>query len=320
MTIAVLGLGSIGMRHAVTLLDLGERVVAFDPDANRCKAFSARGGETVRSREEALEVAEAVVIATPNRFHRDDLAAAVMAGRHVFVEKPLAHCADGLAEILDQADQANRTVFVGFNTRFNPAVREARNDIRAGKLGSVFWARLQASSYLPDWRPHQDHRTGYAADPMTGGILFDAIHEFDTAYFLFGPGRTVAAAARCSGVVGIPSDDCADVVISHRSGPQSCIHVDYLTRPPRRRIEVAGERGVLEIDVRGRRLQLIPADGGKESSRVFNSTIDQEYVEEMKAFLACVRDGAAPPLDGSAAVAVLQQVLDARKLCGLPTL
>ena len=76
MRIVVLGLGSIGRRHAINLLRQGLPVAGFDVDPVACKAFTNCGGELVTERETALAVASnggAVIIATPNGRHRADV-------------------------------------------------------------------------------------------------------------------------------------------------------------------------------------------------------------------------------------------------------
>lgn len=318
MTVAVLGLGAIGLRHARNLRALGRAVVGFDPDSARVEMLEAAGGRGANRRATALAAADAAVIASPNRRHLDDLAAAVEAGCHAFVEKPLAHTDRDVEAVLAKAAAAGRTVFAGLNQRFNPAIREARSLLDAGRLGDPIWARFLCASYLPDWRPGQDHRTGYAADTATGGVLFDVIHEFDLADHLLGPAETVAATARRSGLLGIASEDCADVVLRHASGIHSTLHLDYLTRPPLRAIDIAGTGGVLQIDVRRRHLTLLDRTGAAAVDRSWPTGPDEDYLAEMTAFLDCVDHGAAPACDGRTALRVLRQVLSARRMCGLP--
>ena len=318
MAVAVLGLGSIGMRHARNLLSLDRTVIGFDPTSDRRSALVEAGGTAVVTRDAAIAAAAAVVVASPNAHHFEDMAAAVDAGRHVFVEKPLAHKLDGVNDILERARAADRVVFVGLNQRFNPAIREARALIAAGRLGTVLWGRFLAALYLPDWRPPQDHRKGYAADPTTGGVIFDAVHEFDLAHHLLGRARTLAATARSSGSLDILSDDIADIVVGHPGGVVSRLHLDYVTRPPRRTIDIAGTAGLLGVDLLARRLVLHDGDGKTVLERAYDATYDDDYRDEMSAFLDCIEGSGEPACDGREALAVLGQVIAARSMAGLP--
>ena len=318
MVVAVLGLGSIGLRHARNLLSLEREVVGFDPALDRRSALIEAGGTVVATRDAAIEAAVAVVVASPNAYHFEDMTAVVDAGRHIFVEKPLAHKVGGVNEILERALAADRVVFAGLNQRYNPAIREARALIAAGRLGTVLWGRFLAALYLPDWRLSQDHRKGYAADRTTGGVIFDAVHEFDLAHHLLGEARTLTATARSSGSLGVPSDDIADIVLGHPGGVVSSLHLDYVTRPPRRIIDIAGTAGLLNIDILARRLVLHDGDGKTVLERTYDTTYDDDYRDEMAAFLNCIEGREKPACDGREALSVLHQVVAARFLAGLP--
>jgi len=319
MIYGILGLGSIGSRHAANLKVLGKEVVAFDPSSERRQRAGDAGIAASASRDEVLNKSTAVIIASPNDCHLRDMRDALAAGHHCFVEKPLAHVADGVKELLDEAAAKGCRVFAGLNLRFHPAVTAAKSWLEEGALGRPLWAIFQSCHYLPDWRPAQDYRTGYAADPATGGVLFDIIHEFDLAHHLLGPAETVAAAARNTGTLDIPSEDCADVILGHAAGVRSVLHLDYVTRPMRRVAEIGGERGILRLDLVRRDVTLTDADGFTSRHRVFaDTTPNDDYVTEMTAFIACVEQDALPACDGHEALAVLRQVIAARHQCGLP--
>lgn len=316
--VAVLGLGSIGLRHARNLLALGRVAVGFDPDPARRAALEALGGRAVDSRAAALDGAAGAVIASPNAYHLDDLRAVIDAGAAALVEKPLAHDPDAVAPVLAAAAARGLAVFAALNLRYHPAVIAGRAALAQGGVGVPLWGRLICSSWLPGWRPHQDYRQGYTAQADTGGVLFDIIHEFDLAFHLLGPGRAVACAARRTGVLDMASEDCADVILAHAGGVQTALHLDYVTRPRRRVVEIAGTEGVLEIDIYARRLRLTGTEGAVLRDETFAGGFDEDYVQEMTAFLACLEGSERPACDGDEALGVLRQVVAARHLAGLP--
>ena len=317
IAVAVLGLGSIGLRHARNLLDEGARVIGFDPSEERRALLARDGGTAVTERAAALEAVSAAVVASPSGQHSDDLRAAIEAGCHVLVEKPLAHSEAGLDALLSRAEAAGLAVFVAVNQRFNPTVVAGRARLAGGALGEPLWARLLCASYLPDWRPQQDYRQGYAADPISGGVLFDVIHEFDLANHLLGPATTLAAAASRSGRLDMASEDVADVLLGHGPSLRSSLHLDYVTRPAQRITEIAGSEGLMRLDLRARRLERWASDGTLAEEQDFGGAVDDDYREEVAAFLACCRGEAEPRCDGREGLAVLRQVLEARRLCGL---
>lgn len=318
MTLAVLGLGSIGTRHATNALALGETVVGFDPDPARRELLRGKGGRPAESRAAALDGAHAAVIASPNAYHLEDIGAAISAGCHIMVEKPLAHSIDGVQALLDAAKAGKRVIFAAHNLRFHPAVRAAKAILDSGGLGTPLWARAVAASYLPDWRPQQDYRQGFAADARTGGAVFDFIHEFDLLAHLLGPYTAEAAMARRSGILDMAAEDCADAILRHVSSLVSTVHIDYVTRPPVRVTEVAGSEGMLRIDIPARRLVHLAVDGRVLADDSFGGEHGDDYITEMQAFLDCIRGAAAPLCDGQEALDILAQVIRIRHLAGLP--
>ena len=321
MRFVVLGLGSIGRRHAANLMALGQSVHGFDVVAGRRRAFEAGGGDAVVERDEALQLAAdggAVVVASPNGQHRDDVLDALAAGSHVFVEKPFAHRLDGLQAALARAQENGQIVFAAHNLRYHPAVDGARKALADGALGRVLWARAICASYLPDWRPEQDYRTGYAADPRTGGVIFDVIHEFDLCAYLLGPFRAVWASAQRSGQLEIESEDVADIRLEHECGAATSLHFDYVTRPPIRVMDIAGSEGRIAIDIVGRRLTRWSPEGAVLTDETAASRHEDDYRTEMEHFLACVAEHATPRCNGLEALAVLSEVLAARAMAGLP--
>lgn len=316
--IGVLGLGSIGLRHARNALSLGERVVGFDPSPERCALLEAEGGRIAPSREAALTAVRAVVIASPSDRHEDDLAAAIAAGRHALVEKPMGHRVGRLPDLLDQADAAGVVVAAALNLRLHPCVLLTRAALGDGALGKVLWGRFLAALYLPDWRPGQDWRQGYANDPRTGGAIFDYIHEFDLATHLLGHFTPLAGVARRSGTLGLDSEDMADAILEHPGGVTSTVHVDYVTRPRMRGFHLAGTGGQIHVDLDLRHFRHQGNDGEIRVDLTLPGSYADDYRVELASFLASTK-GASPVCSGREALAVLEGVIETRSLAGLPS-
>jgi predicted dehydrogenase len=310
---AVLGLGSIGLRHANNLLALGQQVCGFDPSPARRAMLDG----VVAERESALEGVDAVVIASPSGAHLDDLRRALASGLHVFVEKPLAHRIDGLQELLADAAAAGRVVFAGLMLRYHPCVERAKQALQAGRIGVPIWARSICASYLPGWRPDQDYRQGYAADPAGGGVILDVVHELDLLVHLLGPAEIVASVAGRSGRLEMPTEDMADIVLTHAGGARSNAHLDYLTRPPQRITEIAGDEGFIRIDLNARRFVEYGANGVLRADEALPGTYADDYRKEMQDFIAAIEGTSRPRCDGMEALAVLRLALAARRKAGL---
>lgn len=314
--LGVIGLGSIGLRHARNALVAGADVLGFDPDAHRGDLLGQAGGIFASTEDAIFETCDAVVVCSPNSFHFDHMSRAIDAGLHALVEKPLSHKVEGLTDVLDKADEKGLIVGAAMNLRFHPVSLAAKRILRSGVCGTPIWARLTMSSYLPDWRPHQDYRQGYTADQTTGGVLFDIVHEPDLAAFLLGSFTVVAASAVRTGLLDIPSEDCADLILDH-AGVRSTVHVDYISTQKRRFFEIQCSRGFIHGDLNLRKFMAYDKEGVIVNEELFPGAYDHDYVEEMKAFLSAVSGKGTYPCPARDALDVLTGVIQARRMAGL---
>jgi len=316
--LCVLGLGSIGQRHARNARDLGCEVFGFDPDPDARKRFEAESGSKAISRDDALDAAEAVIIASPNQFHLDDLADVVGRRKPVLVEKPLGHDPARAAELIHLAEARGVMVAVAQNLRFRKPVRTVKKWLNSNAIGDCLWARFTCGSYLPDWRPHQDYRKNYTAIPETGGVIFDVIHELDLAWHLLGPAKLETAVAVHTGTLSIESEDLSEILMRHDSGCLSSIHVDYVTRTKRRDLDIVGTKGAIKADLRNGQVELIRAEDGQKHVEEVEFAANDEYSDLLKNFLLAVQNNTEPHCKGREALEVLGIAARARKVCGLP--
>lgn len=316
MKIGIIGLGSIGLRHARNAKALGADVIAFDPDADRRSLAQAIGAEVTDNEDHAFDAADAVVVCSPNKFHLDHLRRAVSAGKHALVEKPLSHTMDGIYGVLDNARAKNLVVGVAMNLRFHPVSQAVKAIIESAEFGAPLWARFTMSSYLPDWRPHQDYRKGYTADVATGGVLLDVIHEPDLAQFLLGPAEVITASAYNTGLLDIPTEDCADIVLNHGT-MRSSIHMDYVSQYKRRFFEIQCANAFLHGDLNGRILKIIDNSGALIRDEKFTGSYDDDYIQEMKNFMDAVAGTAEYKCPADKACGVLEGIMTARKIAGI---
>lgn len=315
--IGVLGLGSIGMRHAENLLVLGKDVLGYDSNTERSALFIEKDGKLAGDRDQLFKSVQAIVICTPSAQHLDDLREAVARNLPVLIEKPLSHDLNGLNDIIKMAQDNNILIAPAMNLRFHESVRAAYTSITQGDLGKILWARFLCSSYLPGWRPHQDYRKGYTADPETGGVLFDIIHEFDLAYHLLGPMRVQGCNA-AHGILEIKSEQIAQTILSHENGAISTVHVDYTSpHKPQRFFEIHGQDGFLKADLIARTLEIWKNNTLVQDIR-FEGGFAEDYIAEMKNFLAAINKHETYICPITQARDVLGVVIDARKLANLP--
>ena len=183
--VGVLGVGEMGKRHAENL----RRLV---PEA-RLVAIADAAVERARLVAEELEIEnwyssleamlerkdlDAVLIATPDKFHAKAVETAVLAGKDVLCEKPLALKLSDARAALDAVAKAGRRLQVGFMRRYDPAYAAAMKRIEAGEIGvPVIFKSLGRDK---EWAPI----AAYAS--RINGMLFytNTIHDFDLARWL----------------------------------------------------------------------------------------------------------------------------------------
>lgn len=144
--VAFAGAGLVAELHAraVTACTQARLIGAYDPEPGRAKALTARhGGREYRSLKELVGDAgvDAVHVLTPPESHVGTALAALRAGKHVLVEKPVAQRAADLRRLLRAAERAGRVCMPGHNYIYAPALRRAKALIDSGRLGPVaaFW-------------------------------------------------------------------------------------------------------------------------------------------------------------------------------------
>lgn len=318
MRLAILGLGSMGLKHAENARAQGCTVIGFDPDSAALAKLESLGGLCVESAGAAIQQSESVVIASPPACHLDHIAAALAAGRPTLVEKPLSDRVGDLVTLLSEAEQRGTVVAVAQNLRFHPAVNAARTMLADGAIGQPVAAVAIGVSHLPDWRPGRDYRVNYAADPKSGGAIFDWIHEVDLMAYLFGPFESIAAAAGRSGALEISAEDTATMALRHNGGVASTVMVSYIGGSAKRTTDIFGTDGRLEIDIPARRLRAWNRDG-RETVQDFGGRHGDDYGAELSDFLLAATGKVQPRCTALEALDILRQVLRLRALAGLPT-
>jgi polar amino acid transport system substrate-binding protein len=225
---------------------------------------------------------DAILIATRHDTHADYAARALAAGKHVFVEKPLALNEQQLAAVEGAAAESEGVLAVGFNRRFAPLARRLRAEL-CGRGPLVITYRVNAGR-LP--RSHWTH------DPEVGGgrIVGEVCHFVDFAMFLTGC-RPHSVQAAAVGGGSEPREDSLAATLSFPDGSIAVIIYSALGDPalPKERIEVLGEAGAgILSDFSELRLYRAGQVESKDGKR------DKGHGAELEAWLQACRDGCQP--------------------------
>ena len=191
---------------------------------------------------------DAVCITTPSALHLEPALAAIRAGKHLMIEKPLDSTVEGTDHILAEAGKAGVRVGSIFQARFGDAARQLKAAIDAGRFGRM----VLASCYVK-WNRTADYYTGWKgklAEDGGGAVINQAIHGVDLLQWFAGMPVEVFAWAT-QRVHRIESEDTCVAALKFDSGAFGTIEGTTATWPGwSRRIELCGEHGsvVMEDD------------------------------------------------------------------------
>jgi len=199
--IALIGTGKVAVANhvpGVRLCRNAEITALADPDPVALAAAAQATGVT-RTYADPFELlrdapVDAVIIATPNRFHRDLAIAAAESGRHVLCEKPLALTVRDAAAMLDAAVRAGVRHMTAFTYRFVPAMRYMHHLVKSGAIGTPRHFRAQR---FQDWGRLALGWRQRMAEAGSGEIGDMLSHRLDFAHHLVGPIARVMAMTHC---------------------------------------------------------------------------------------------------------------------------
>jgi len=197
----------------------------------------------------------------PNSLHAEPTIEALRAGKHVLCEKPLGRTADESFEMWTEAERAGVVHMCGFNYRFVPAIRQARELLESGALGEIVHFRAR---YLQSWgweAPTDVWR--FDREQAGTGALGDlGAHIVDLARYLCGEIAAVSADVR-SYVEGHEVDDAFVATIEFENGAIGTLESSRLARGRvnQNTFELNGSRGSIAFDLE-RFDELLVSDGG----------------------------------------------------------
>jgi predicted dehydrogenase len=198
MRFALVGAGAIATlrKNAIEATPGAQLGGVFDIDISKAAALASDAlvFSTLAELISSPDI-DAVIVSTPPDTHAEIAVAAMNAGKHVLVEKPMANSLAACRTMIEVSRKSNRVLTVGFNHRYFPAVKDLRHAVTSGEIGTLSYVRGFAghtglSEFKSPWM--------YSKDVMGGGALLDnGIHMIDLVHHIMGPvdkvyGKTVS--------------------------------------------------------------------------------------------------------------------------------
>ena len=324
-----IGLGSIGQRHLRNLATL-------DPDIDLMAVRSIRTAPTLSSTNQVIEGVsikdqyqitefedldlalshkpDMVFITNPTSMHVEVAREALKSGAYIFMEKPISHNNEGIKELLELESSFGREkICVGYQFRFNPALKFLEETLKNKVVGNVVSAQLINGEYMPGWHPYEDYRDSYAArQELGGGALVTQIHDFDYAIWLFGSPSAIFAVGGKLSNLEIDVEDSVQVLMKCKGIPIN-IQLDYLQWPPRRDIFITGDKGSIHCNLSSMEVVVNQREGQKIDTQTFpNFNRNDLFLDEVENFLAFVNGQEAPKVNLKEGVASLHIALAAK--------
>jgi polar amino acid transport system substrate-binding protein len=259
----------------VSARDIGQRY-GFD--------FAVAGAEEVINDDKV----NLVVIATRHNVHAELTRRALERGHHVFVEKPLALNDEELQSVLDAANNACGSLMVGFNRRFSPHARAAR-EFFTDRKGPLSIAYRVNAGVIP--------RSHWIQDPVEGGgrIIGEVCHFIDLMQYLTGSVTTRVYAESTSSRDAEGTDEDS-VFITLRFADGSNGSIAYLARGdksmPKERVEIFGDGKIFVLD--DFRSATLVSDGRTKEQKLRNQ--DKGQPDEVRAVCETVLKGGPAPI------------------------
>lgn len=322
INIAVVGLGYWGPNLLRNLFEIRRchRLIACDMDAAKL--------DRIKTRYPSLEVEtdfknlladkdiHGMIIATPVSTHYPLAKAALEAGKHVFVEKPMAASSEMAASLIDIADRQKRVLMVGHTFEYSPPVLKIREIIKSGALGEVYY--ISAS------------RVNLGLHQKDVSVIWDlAPHDFSSLFFWLNESPVrVSALGRDCVQKGIP--DVAFINMEFPSGALAHVQLSWLSPSKLRRTAIIGSDKMLVYDDTETTEKVKIFDKGVNykdpetfgeyhlsyrTGDVISPRIDtyEPLNKEMMHFIDCCENGTTPQTDGRNGLRVVR-TLEAAEL------
>ncbi len=294
--VLIIGCGSIGQRHIRNLESQGMTdIITLRSKKGHFKELPEElNVAEVNSWDEALnEKPDVAIIANPTSLHLEYVLELLPHVKGIFIEKPLSHSMESIEVLITEAAKHKTVLFVGHNLMFHPIVKTIEKFIDTNNLGNILNIQCQFGQWLPDWHPYEDFKKAYyARKDLGGGVALTLIHEIHMAIDLAGDPSEVAGMESVSELLPLDVDVISDVMIRHKSGCVSQIHLDYIQKPHHRSGLISFERGWISYDYTEHRVVAQCVGDERPVTIWSDNTYDANcmYVDEIKEFIDYVEE------------------------------
>ena len=307
MKVACIGMGWWSDVLADAIERSGRLTIAscYSRSSEKRDKFAAKYGCRASPSYEAVlndRSIEAIINTTPNPAHLETTRAAAAAGKHVFLDKPIANTIADARAITAACREAKVVLALGYQRRRESHFRWIKQRIEQfGKLvnAEANISRDRLGQIDPSsWR--------YTAEGMPGGVMLQiGIHYSDVLEYLMGPVKAVSG--QFVRLV-LPGDnpDVASLVLEHENGALSTLNASYASASEHYLMNIYGKEASAYFDLH-QGLRFLKR--GSKTSTPVPSEKNDTLVEELEEFARAVRGDGEPEMDGARSTASLAVIL-----------
>ena len=314
MRILIAGYGSIGVRHAHVLKQIGiQKMACAEPGEDARNRFleDYPQGEVYSDYEIALEnyKPDAVFVCTPTKMHMDMAITAAKKGCHVFIEKPLSYTDERAEELKALAAKDCLKIMVGFCFRYHDALLKAKELLNQNEIGRLISVRALMGE--PFYEIHPEYQNMYYSQ-YSGA--FELIHDVDLAIWFAG-----SPIVRSTGIFGsfsemhMKSPDTVELLMEFEERKIANVHLDFFQTPRRRTIELIGWDGVIKVDFASwdnAQMSVYTKKDRKWIMSDFKTERNDMFIAEDKEFLDAIRFNGQIKLDVDEALKSVRVIQD----------
>lgn len=329
LNFGIVGCGAAAVTHARLLADIPDACLfgVADKNTEAASKFAAEYGATAYgSYEEMLadERIDVITVATPSYFHKENAIAALRAGKHVVLEKPMALCAADCDEIIENIKSTGKLLTVMAQMRMSEDVTKVKQLVSEGAFGKISLVELTMKYYRNEDYYASSNWRGTLKYDGGGALINQGIHGIDFIMYIMGDILRVKAFKKTV-THNIEAEDTLTAVAEFECGALGVIEASTCAYPGfERLIKIHGDKGYVEMSensisalmINGEMVEHISSEkysSGAATNTVANVVYHQYQVQNFIAAIRGEEKIVSDCYDGKRAVRVIEEIYNDSK-------
>lgn len=314
--VGIIGLGSIGQKHALCLNELG----VTDIHALRTHKGSKEKDPKLNFIQEHNDPSgffsipfDCFIISNPSSEHYGSIVKCHETNRKalIFVEKPMVNTLEAAQNLTSMNSDR---IMVGYCLRYHPIIKIVKNLLDTNRIGNVLKSHLYCGQLLTTWHPYTDYSSEYySSQKLGGGALRTLSHEIDLMLYFFGDVVELSATIDKISSLKIDVEDNVSLLCRSENNVLVSVDLDYLNPNSERWGTIIGEKGMIRYDFGRSTVSIIEANG--TMIPFFDGSKDPEdmYLNQMSDLINVIDREQSVPCNFADGLSVLNIISHAER-------